>query len=160
MALSVYAVVHGTMSPSIAFSALAIFGELEWTLSIVPEMVTDAFDALISVNRIKKYLDSAEKESIITESPRIAMVDATIAWAADTDDETDRFCLRNINLDFPIGELSLVSGRTGSGKSLLLSTLLGEADLVSGKIEMPPMPRPEERFDSKANPSNWVSFKD
>ncbi|KAA8894873.1 P-loop containing nucleoside triphosphate hydrolase protein [Sphaerosporella brunnea] len=155
-ALSVYAIIHGSMSPSVAFSALAVFGELEWTLSIVPEMVTDAFDALVSVGRIKKYLDSAEKEPIITDSSRIAMVDATVAWAADTEDETDRFCLRNINLEFPLGELSLVSGRTGSGKSLLLSALLGEADLISGRIEMPPVPLAVERFDFKANPSNWI----
>ncbi|KAF8242865.1 P-loop containing nucleoside triphosphate hydrolase protein [Wilcoxina mikolae CBS 423.85] len=155
-ALSVYAMVHGSMSPSVAFSALALFGELEWTLSIVPELVTDCFDALVSVGRIQDYLESAEKKTIITESPRIAMVDATIAWAADTDGEKDRFCLRNINLEFLHGELNIVSGRTGSGKSLLLSALLGEADLLSGRIEMPSPPDPEQRFDSKAIPSNWI----
>jgi len=86
------------------------------------------------------------------------MVYATFAWSVDTDadDEADRFCLRNINVDFPLGELSIVSGRTGSGKSLLLSALLGEADLISGSIEMPAAPSWEERFDSKAIPSNWV----
>jgi multisubunit Na+/H+ antiporter MnhB subunit len=40
VALSVYAVIHGSMSPSVAFPALAIFEELEWALSSVPEMVT------------------------------------------------------------------------------------------------------------------------
>jgi len=39
-ALSVYAVIQGSMSPSVAFPALAIFGQLEWTLSVVPELVT------------------------------------------------------------------------------------------------------------------------
>ncbi|KAF8541671.1 P-loop containing nucleoside triphosphate hydrolase protein [Trichophaea hybrida] len=155
-ALSVYAMAHGSMSPSVAFSALAIFGELEWTLSIVPELVTDCFDALVSVGRIQDYLESAEKKAIVTESSRIAMVDATIAWAADIDDEKDRFFLRNINLEFLHGELNIVSGRTGSGKSLLLSALLGEADLISGRIEMPSPPDPEQRFDSKAIPSNWI----
>lgn len=159
VALSVYAIINGSISPSIAFSALAIFGELEWTLSIVPEMVTDGFDAFVSVLRIQKYLDSAEMKKTTTDSRRVAMVHATFAWSADTDaeDEADRFCLRNINLEFPLGELSIVSGRTGSGKSLLLSALLGEADLISGRIEMPPAPAWEERFDSKATPSNWVS---
>jgi len=126
------------------------------TLSIVPELVTNCFDALVSVGRIQEYLESAEKKEIITKSPRIAMVDATIAWAADIDDERNRFCLRNINLEFLSGELNIVSGRTGSGKSLLLSALLGEADLISGRIEMPSPPNSEERFDSRAIPSNWV----
>lgn len=125
-------------------------------MSVVPELVTDAFDALVSLDRIQKYLDSAEKVTVVTESPRIAMVNATIAWSADTEEEGDRFCLRNINLEFPRGELNIISGRTGSGKSLLLSALLGEADLLSGKIEMPTAPVSKERFDSKANPSNWI----
>lgn len=89
------------------------------------------------------------------------MVDATVAWAADSsggdgDGEEDRFCLRNINLEFVPGELNIVSGRTGSGKSLLLSAFLGEADLIGGKIEMPLAPPAEERFDSRANPGNWI----
>lgn len=90
------------------------------------------------------------------------MVDATIAWAADSSggsgdcDGKDRFCLRNINLEFVLCELNIVSGRTGTGKSLLLSALLGEAELIGGKIEMPLAPRAEERFDSRANPGNWI----
>lgn len=151
-----YAIIHGSISPSVAFSALAVFNELEWSLSIAPELVTDLFDALVSVGRIKEYLDSAEKKPTLTDSSRVAMVDATIAWAADEDSEKDRFCLRNINFEFINGELNIVSGRTGSGKSLLLSALLGEADLISGRIEMPSPPTPEERCDSKANPGNWI----
>jgi len=123
-------------------------------------MVTDGFDALVSVKRIQKYLDSAEKSKTVTDSRNVAMVNATFTWSAETDadDVADRFSLRNVNLDFPLGELSIISGRTGSGKSLLLSALLGEADLISGRIEMPPAPSWEERFDSKATPNNWVSI--
>lgn len=138
---------------------MTIFGELEWTLSIVPEMVTDGVDALVSMRRIKRYLDSAEKQNIIIDSDRIAFTDATIAWAADDTEslESDgRFTLQNITLEFPKNELSIVTGRTGSGKSLLLSALLGEADLLKGKIEMPPQPAPETRFDNKAHPGNWI----
>ena len=120
-------------------------------------MATDLFDALVSMNRIEKYLNSPEKRpGMITKSTRISMEDATIAWAADTEDDADRFCLRNITLDFPLGELSVISGRTGSGKSLLLSALLGEADLISGRIEMPPAPNSDERFDAKATSQSWV----
>lgn len=36
------------------------------------------------------------------------------------------FCLRDINVTFPSGELTLVIGPTGSGKSSLLAALLGE----------------------------------
>lgn len=38
---------------------------------------------------------------------------------------TPRFRLSSLNITFPKGELSLVSGATGSGKSALLLALLG-----------------------------------
>jgi ABC-type multidrug transport system fused ATPase/permease subunit len=119
-------------------------------------LYSDAFDALVSIGRIQRYLESAEKEPVNTNSQRIALVNATIAWAANTDEQENRFCLRNINLEFPRGELNIIAGRTGSGKSLLLSALLGEADLITGKIEMPLSPSSHERFDLKAVPSNWI----
>ena len=41
------------------------------------------------------------------------------------------FELRDINVEFPIGRLSLVFGATGSGKSSLLLALLGGASSTS-----------------------------
>lgn len=156
VALSAYAILYGTLSPAVAFTALAVFSELEYVLSVIPELTTDALDAYVSTKRIKDYLDSAEKSFKATPSNRIAINNATIAWAADSEDQEDRFCLRDVNLEFPINELSVISGRTGSGKSLLLAALLGEADVLGGDIEMPLAPSPEERFDSQATPGNWV----
>lgn len=44
------------------------------------------------------------------------------------------FKLREVDIDFPRGTLTLVAGKFGSGKSLLLLALLGEARLLDGKI--------------------------
>ncbi|KAF7727930.1 hypothetical protein EC973_006818 [Apophysomyces ossiformis] len=40
-------------------------------------------------------------------------------------------------LDFPIGKLSIICGVTGSGKSSFLNALLGEMDIVSGRVYLP-----------------------
>ncbi|KAK6349334.1 hypothetical protein TWF730_010082 [Orbilia blumenaviensis] len=155
--LGTYAVVYGTLTPAVAFTALAVFQELEFAMSIVPELIGDMMDAKVSAERIQKHLDSAEKEDYIKESSKIAFTDATIAWAADDDEkEEDKFVIRDINADFPIGELSLITGATGSGKSLMLAALLGEADLLSGSLEMPrPLPK-ALRYDPKATADGWV----
>ncbi|KAM3541608.1 hypothetical protein ARSEF1564_005468 [Beauveria bassiana] len=53
------------------------------------------------------------------------------------------FVLSHVNLDFPPDALSIVTGSTGSGKSLLLSALLEEASIQSGTVLRPssrPMP--------------------
>lgn len=39
--------------------------------------------------------------------------------------------------DFPTGKLSLICGSTGSGKSSFLQALLGEMDIVSGRVYLP-----------------------
>ncbi|RVD86189.1 uncharacterized protein DFL_004478 [Arthrobotrys flagrans] len=155
--LGTYAVIYGSLSPAVAFTALAIFHELEFAMSIVPELIGDMMDAKVSAERIQKHLDSAEKEDYIKSSDKIAFTDATIAWASDSDEkEEDRFVIRDINVNFPVGELSLITGATGSGKSLMLAALLGEADLLTGSLEMPrPLPK-ALRYDSKANADCWV----
>ncbi|KAG0056332.1 hypothetical protein BGZ83_005451 [Gryganskiella cystojenkinii] len=49
----------------------------------------------------------------------------------------ERFKLKNITADFPVGQLSVVVGPTGSGKSALLLALLGELERQEGHMYMP-----------------------
>ena len=46
----------------------------------------------------------------------------------------------DVSIDFPLGELSLICGKLGSGKTLLLLALLGEADVLSGQVLCPRTP--------------------
>ncbi|KAJ1782373.1 hypothetical protein LPJ59_006826, partial [Coemansia sp. RSA 2399] len=52
-------------------------------------------------------------------------------------DDMVSFSLKNIDVQFPIGGLSLVAGPTGSGKSSLLSAMIGEMTLTRGRILLP-----------------------
>ncbi|KAG0006856.1 hypothetical protein BGZ65_002794 [Modicella reniformis] len=56
---------------------------------------------------------------------------------AESETVEERFKLKNITADFPIGQLSLIVGPTGSGKSALLLALLGELERLEGNIYMP-----------------------
>ncbi|KAF9113681.1 hypothetical protein BGX27_001044 [Mortierella sp. AM989] len=49
----------------------------------------------------------------------------------------ERFQLKNLNIDFPIGKLSVIVGPTGSGKSAMLLALLGELERLEGNQYMP-----------------------
>ncbi|KAK5992840.1 Pleiotropic ABC efflux transporter of multiple drugs YBT1 [Cladobotryum mycophilum] len=155
--LSVYATTHGGLAPSVAFTSLTVFKSLEVTLSALPELFSGLMDTLISLKRIETYLNGPEMEKILSEGPDLAFDNATISWPVDTDvAEEDRFILKNINLSFPAGELSVISGKTGTGKSLLLSALLGEVDLLEGAVFAPPTLSSLERNDQKAHPGNWI----
>ncbi|KAG0375854.1 hypothetical protein BGX24_008580 [Mortierella sp. AD032] len=49
----------------------------------------------------------------------------------------ERFQLKNISADFPVGEFSVIVGPTGSGKSALLLALLGELERTEGQMYLP-----------------------
>ena len=155
--LATYAAIHGILAPSVAFVSVGIFKSLEVSLSVLPELLAGGMDTLVSVRRVQKYLDGPEIEKVVSEGPDVAFENASIAWPVDGEvPDEDRFILNNVNLSFPEGELSVISGKTGTGKSLLLSALLGEADLLEGSIYMPATLPPLERNDGKAHPGNWL----
>ncbi|GJD02722.1 ABC transporter [Colletotrichum higginsianum] len=138
VSLATYAFLNGNLIPSVAFVSIGVFKNLEVTLAVIPELITDVIDANISVKRMQDYLNGPELTKTVTEGPDVAFENATIAWPVDdeTKDE-DRFILRNVNVTFPAGELSVISGKTGTGKSLMLAAILGESDLLSGTIYAP-----------------------
>lgn len=155
--LAVYAALYGTLLPSVAFVSLGVFRALEVTLSIIPELTTDVLDAWTSVKRIEEYLNSPEIEKTAKESDEVTFDGASIAWPADEKlDDDERFVLRDVTVTFPKGELSVISGKTGTGKSLMLASILGEVDILSGSISLPKPPAVEDRKDSKATRSNWI----
>ncbi|WVR08508.1 hypothetical protein IAU60_005563 [Kwoniella sp. DSM 27419] len=60
------------------------------------------------------------------------------ANAIDTlDAEEAYFTLSDLNVSFPVGKLSVVTGPTGSGKTAILTALLGEMELLSGQSYLP-----------------------
>ncbi|KAJ2348008.1 hypothetical protein GGH91_001582, partial [Coemansia sp. RSA 2671] len=61
-----------------------------------------------------------------------------------------RFALKDIDVRFPHGVLSVVAGPTGSGKSSLLLALIGEMTLTRGRIILPTInPRLDDNSDYK-----------
>lgn len=79
---------------------------------------------------------SSLKSTAPQTSDRIGFEEATFEWDVAPRSEPSRFRLGPLDLTFPKGQLSLISGPTGSGKSALLNALLGGAS--------PPQPVPNE----------------
>ncbi|KAL4758031.1 putative ABC bile acid transporter [Aspergillus foveolatus] len=160
ISLTVYALTRGELSPSVAFTALSIFSSLESSLASLPDLFSKAMEAKISADRIDTYLSSAEKMSNNSDVERITFEDATVAWPSEAENDwetdTDRFALRHLTLEFPVKGLSVIVGKTGSGKSLLLASILGECDILAGSVRVPRAPPPSQRFDHLALRENWI----
>ncbi|KAJ2073731.1 hypothetical protein GGH13_001799, partial [Coemansia sp. S155-1] len=67
---------------------------------------------------------------------------------SSSDDNLVRFALKDIDVQFPHGVLSIVAGPTGSGKSSLLSALIGEMTLTRGRIILPTV---DSRLDANSD---------
>jgi ABC-type multidrug transport system fused ATPase/permease subunit len=97
---------------------------------------------MVSLKRVDQYLNEEEEideASLLngyvpsTEPPSFS--NATLSWSKETKEDT--FQLKNLNITFSKGELNLIVGPIGSGKSSLLLGLLGEMHLVSGQFFLP-----------------------
>ncbi|MCJ1309587.1 hypothetical protein MMC25_003247 [Agyrium rufum] len=137
VSLAVYAYLNSGITASVAFTALAIFASLEGALLGVPLFITMGIDALVGIRRIQEHLDCRSLIEYRVPKDKVQFENAAISWPVDQERSQEAFTLRNVNLDFPNGSLSIVHGKTGCGKSLLLAAITGEAKLLSGSIGTP-----------------------
>ncbi|KAI0754233.1 multidrug resistance-associated ABC transporter [Daedaleopsis nitida] len=149
-----YAVVREqVLTPSIAFTSISVFNEMKFALNALPETLINMLQSAVSLRRIEKYLHGAEVAPVAPldgHAHPIALQSATVTWPTDrtrgsgapsaASTPRHKFILMDLTLDFPLGELSLICGKLGSGKSLLLLALLGEADLLTGQLLCPRSP--------------------
>lgn len=154
VALTVYTRLQGSLSPSVAFTAIAVLGQVQGSLAIIPKLIMQMLEAAISATRIERYFEEQEVTRYTKVANSVSFTDASIAWPADLSNAVIGFTLRELSLSFPANELSIISGKTGSGKSLLLAAIIGEAASLSGVIRIP-IPGPE-RYHNSTHLQTWV----
>ncbi|CAG8335966.1 unnamed protein product [Penicillium salamii] len=135
--LGTHALVYQSLSAPVAFSAIAVLSSIEIVMYALPECVARISTGLTSLKRIEDHLNSSETDYRLESDKAVELLDATIGWNSASSEIPVRPILHSINLSFPPSKLSLVTGATGSGKSLLLASILGESALLSGSIRGP-----------------------
>ncbi|KAJ7640732.1 multidrug resistance-associated ABC transporter [Mycena polygramma] len=144
------------LTPATAFTSV-LFNEMKFALNALPETFINLLQSMVSLRRIEKYLGTAEVSAVLPleeQSQTIAFRSCTVTWPQDrsagsasvsatpsvASTPRHKFVLVDLTLQFPPNELSLICGKLGSGKTLLLLALLGEADLLSGQMLCPRSP--------------------
>ncbi|GBN24623.1 Multidrug resistance-associated protein 1, partial [Araneus ventricosus] len=127
---------NNVLSPTKAFVTLALMEQLRYSLSLLPDAVADLIQFNISLKRLRKYFCCENKDDrVIGNDPdrgeAITVKEASFSWASDSD-----CVLKDIELHVPVGKLIAVIGPVGSGKSSLLSALLGELYKRSGSVDL------------------------
>lgn len=133
--LTVYSLTHGGLSPATAFTAISILGTMQTALTAMPGIISSAVDGAVSGKRVQQYLSMPERQPRVVPSERVEFDDATLAWPGHG--VGVGAVLKNVNMSVPIHGLTLITGPTGAGKSLLLAAMLGECDILSGTVKAP-----------------------
>lgn len=163
VSISVYALSGdpGGIRASVVFTALSLFEQLNVTVAIMPLLAAYVLEAWTSCCRLETFFGLPERAVVTTPGDAVEFDDATVSWPRAPDAPQDmpveeRSMLRNVSLSFPNGKLSVVTGRTGSGKSLLLAAILSEVDLHGGKIKVPPRPSEAEEASFSGGAAGWI----
>lgn len=145
-----YTVVEGKdLSAPVAFTALSLFNVLRVPLDQLADMITNVLQAKVSVDRVEEFLNEEETEKYHqlkhdecdSDAPLIGFKGASFTWGsrhqAATQGTSGAFQLQDLNVEFVPGQLNIIAGATGSGKTSILMALLGEMTHLKGSVYLP-----------------------
>jgi ABC-type multidrug transport system fused ATPase/permease subunit len=121
----------------IAFPAMQLFTMMTQALRDVPNLIIILINAWVAVDRIESFMAEPDRQEMHTEAlvgDSLAIEDGFFSWPG-----MDTPVLKDINLSFPAG-MTVVCGEVASGKTALLQALLGELDMLRGRLLRPQEP--------------------
>ncbi|XP_051945452.1 canalicular multispecific organic anion transporter 1 isoform X2 [Xyrauchen texanus] len=119
-----------------AFTSISLFNILRFPLAMLPQLISIMVQTSVSKKRLEKFLSGDDLDTMAVShddsySAAVSMTDGTFAWERDTEP-----VLKNLSLDIHAGRLVAVVGAVGSGKTSLISALLGEMHNLKGHINI------------------------
>ncbi|KAJ2867314.1 hypothetical protein GGH94_000943 [Coemansia aciculifera] len=152
---AIYSTRHDVNAETI-FTAVAVFMLIQRSVDWMPGLFAEAVSVVVSFRRIESYLGQPDAQLLddrvrTGSETAVGFQDAYLTWnhplPADierqsgamtpTTNSATPFSLSGLDVLFPTGQLSLIGGPTGSGKSSVLSALIGEMTLLSGQVLIP-----------------------
>uniref|UniRef100_A0A8C9SMX0 Canalicular multispecific organic anion transporter 1-like n=1 Tax=Scleropages formosus TaxID=113540 RepID=A0A8C9SMX0_SCLFO len=108
-----------------AFTSISLFNILRFPLAMLPQLISALVQVCTHTNiHVRTHI-------FTTYTNRSCVCAATLAWEKDAEP-----VLKNVSLDIKPGSLVAVVGAVGSGKSSLISALLGEMHNLKGYINI------------------------
>lgn len=137
-----FALLGNTLTSECVFVSMSLFNSLRLAMTLYfPFGVGQGAETLISVKRLQKFLllEEQEQTGALNGSKlrpkihncRVEIQNATASWTKESSEPT----LQNITVTVKPGELLVVVGPVGCGKTSLLMAVLGELRLSAGSAK-------------------------
>nr|XP_006210591.1 canalicular multispecific organic anion transporter 1 isoform X1 [Vicugna pacos] len=133
---SVYVLVdsNNILDAQKAFTSITLFNILRFPMSMLPMLISSMLQASVSIERLEKYLGGDELDTSAIRhdcsfDKAVQFSEASFTWDHDLE-----VTIRDVNLDIMPGQLVAIVGTVGSGKSSLMSAMLGEMENIHGNI--------------------------
>lgn len=137
----------GELGPELVFVTIGLCNLIRVTVTMyLANAFAQCAETLVSCDRIDKFLKlpelergaTAQMDQTDSSQPQAAaaalVCERLYAWWTSKEAKV----LRNVNFRVADGELVLLAGRVGSGKSSVLMAILGELPAASGRLELDP----------------------
>ncbi|UKJ90365.2 hypothetical protein MACJ_001298 [Theileria orientalis] len=143
---------------------LYILMKIIFSISLFPQAIKQMYTSIASYRRIKQFIGDCSPNFYISDNkftgstrtasnvvpmenhlPKDTVVyykNATFTWVNSRNDLLDEMFepyLKNVNFQLKRGEIAIITGAQGSGKSNFIKSMLGEMTLVGGSMAVIPL---------------------
>lgn len=124
------------LTPAKVFTVISTFRIMQEPLRLFPQSLMAISQAIRSFDQLDKYMWSRELDPNAVEKLPLGgeydveIEDGNFKW----NPESERPTLKDVNVKIPHGSFVAIVGMVGSGKSDVLSAVLGEMTNLSGSV--------------------------
>eukprot|EP00835_Amoeboradix_gromovi_P000599 NODE_22_length_38364_cov_0.248661.p2 type:complete len:1222 gc:universal NODE_22_length_38364_cov_0.248661:18659-22324(+) len=145
MTLLIYLQYNPSLDPSIVFTMLSILQLVQFPIKDYPETALKYFEFRVSIERLQRYLNTdLDCNNSVINSDFIGFKQAKMGYvkpktqlsAKDEINPDDFDFLLDVGFVIPTGRLTVVLGKTGCGKSMLLQSLCNQVPIYRGKVSI------------------------
>ncbi|KAL4565466.1 hypothetical protein LXL04_029562 [Taraxacum kok-saghyz] len=119
------------------FTFLATIRIIQEPIQIISDVAAVLIEARVALTRVLEFLQAPElqkegKNHVTMEDRSVVIKCESISW----NDESSKATLADVNLEVFTGKKVAICGEVGSGKSTLISAILGEVPNIKGTVEV------------------------
>ncbi|XP_048800530.1 ATP-binding cassette sub-family C member 2 [Lagopus muta] len=119
-----------------AFTSISLFNVLRYPMAMLPLVISSLVQTNVSKVRLERYLGGEDLDTSAIHHDSIPGSAVRFSEATFTWEQDGNAAIRDVNLDIKAGSLVAVVGAVGSGKSSLVSAMLGEMENIKGHINI------------------------